>query len=138
MKARNAFVCLLLLVSTASCATTGGRSDRDAATALAAVDVTGRWIVTISLDGETISGVALLTQNGDEVTGSIGPDERNQHPLEGVVEREQITLTTLPRPGRTVAFDKCYLTLDGETLKGRIERAGSSDGGTIEFRRMDE
>jgi hypothetical protein len=51
-----------------------------------AADVTGRWKVTISLGDETITGVALLKQTGDKVTGSIGPDERNQHPLDGVVK----------------------------------------------------
>ena len=87
---------------------------------------------------ETITGVALLKQTGDEVTGSIGADERNQHPLDGVVKRNRITLTTHPRPGRTVAFDKCDLNVDGEKMRGTTERKGSSDKGTIEFVRMKE
>jgi hypothetical protein len=103
-----------------------------AATTLAA-DVTGRWKVTISLGGETMTGLALLKQTGDEVTGSIGADERNQHPLDGVVKGNLLTITTHPRPGRTVAFDKCYLTVDGEKMTGTTERNGSSDKGTIEF-----
>lgn len=103
------------------------------ATATLAADVTGRWKVTISLGDETITGVALLEQTGDKVTGSIGPDERNQHPLDGVVKGNALTLTTHPRPGRTVAFDKCYLTVDGDKMTGTTERKGSSDKGTIEF-----
>ena len=98
-----------------------------------AADVAGRWKVTISLGNETMTGVALLKQTGDKVTGSIGPDERNQHPLDGVVKGNHVTLTTHPRPGRTVAFDKCYLTVDGEKMTGTTERNGSSDKGTIEF-----
>src|SRR5206468_123304 len=94
MKTRLVFLCLL---STASAAVNTG-----------AADVSGRWRVTISLAGQTITGVALLKQTGDDVTGSIGADERNQHPLDGVVEGSHITLTTHPPPGRTVAFDKCY------------------------------
>jgi hypothetical protein len=70
MKTRLMFLCLLLFASAAANA--------------GAADVTGRWNVTISLGGETITGVALLKQTADEVTGSIGPDERNQHPLDGV------------------------------------------------------
>ena len=57
------FLCLLLFAS--------------AAVNAGAADVTGRWKVTISLGDETITGVALLKQTGDKVTGSIGPDERN-------------------------------------------------------------
>ena len=104
-----------------------------ATTNVGAADVAGRWKVTISLGNETMTGVALLKQTGDKVTGSIGPDERNQHPLDGVVKGNLVTLTTHPRPGRTVAFDKCYLTVDGEKMTGTTERNGSSDKGTIEF-----
>jgi hypothetical protein len=117
------FLCLLLFASAAS---------------NAAGDATGRWKVTISLGGETIAGVALMKQTGDEVTGSIGADERNQHSLDDVVKGNRITLTTHPRPGRTVAFDHCYLTVDGEKITDTIEREGSSDKGTIEFVRTKE
>ncbi|HUE84861.1 MAG TPA: hypothetical protein VMO26_02180 [Vicinamibacterales bacterium] len=104
----------------------------------AAADITGRWKVTIALGDQTITGVALLRQTGDEVTGSIGADERNQHPLDGVVKGNLITLTTHPRPGRTVAFDKCYLRVHGETMTGTTERTGSSDKATIELVRVKE
>ena len=124
MKTRLMFLCLLLFASAAANA--------------GAADVTGRWKVTISLGVETITGVALLKQTGDEVTGSIGADERNQHPLDGVVKGNRITLATHPRPGRTVAFDKCDLNVDGEKMRGTTERKGSSDKGTIEFVRMKE
>lgn len=84
----------------------------------------------------TTTGLALLKQTGDEVTGSIGADERNQHPLDGGVKGNLVTLTTHPRPGRTVAFDKCYLTVDAEKMTGTTERKESSDKGTIELVRM--
>jgi hypothetical protein len=124
MKTRLLLLCLILCASAAANAR--------------ATDVTGRWQVTISLGGETRTGVALLQQTGDNVTGSIGADERNQHPLDGVVNGNLITLTTHPRPGRTVAFDQCYLRVDGEKMTGTTERKGSSDKGTIEFVRMKE
>ena len=123
MKAR-AFLCLLLFASAAANA--------------GASDVTGRWKATISLGDETMTGVALLKQTGDEVTGSIGPDDQNQHPLDGVVKGNQVTLTTHPRPGRTVAFDTCYLTVDGERMTGTTERKGSSDKGKIELVRSQQ
>ncbi len=98
-----------------------------------AADVTGTWKVTISIGDETMTGMAVLKQTGDKVEGSIGPDERNQHPLDGVVKGNLITLTTHPRPGRTVAFDKCDLTVDGDKMTGTTERSGSTDKGKIEF-----
>jgi len=124
MKTRATVLCLLLCASAAA----GAGVD----------DVTGRWRVTISLGGETMTGLALLTQTGNTVTGSIGADERNQHPLDGVVTGNRITLTTHPRPGRTVAFDTCDVNIDGEKMSGTIERKGSSDQGTIEFVRIKE
>ena len=93
-----------------------------------AADATGRWKVTISADGSTLIGVALLKQTGDEITGSIGVDEQNQHPLDGVVKGNRITLTTHPRPGRTVAFATCELTADGDKMSGTTE--GGDLGGT--------
>ena len=44
-----------------------------------------------------------------------------------------LTLRTFPRPGRTVAFDRCRVTVSGDKMTGKIEREGSSDAGTIEF-----
>ena len=121
MRAR-VFLCLLLFASAAANAGAAG--------------ATGRWKVTITLGGETLTGVALLKQTGDKVTGSIGPDEQNQHPLDGVVKGNLVTLTTHPRPGRTVAFHKCYLTVDGEKMTGTTERQSPSDKGTIELVRL--
>ena len=86
-----------------------------------AADTTGRWKVTISANGSTLTGVALLKQVGDDITGSIGADEQNQHPLDGVVAGNRITLRTHPRPGRTVAFAKCELTIDGDKMSGTTE-----------------
>ena len=100
-----------------------------------AADLTGRWKVTIRLNGETMTGIALLKQNGDAITGSVGVDERNQHPLDGVVKESTITLTTHPRPGRTVAFAKCYLTAAGEKLTGTTEGGDLREKATIEFER---
>ena len=74
---------------------------------------------------------------GEEVTGSIGPDERNQHPLDGVVKGNSVLLTTHPGPGRTVAFAKCSLTVDGEKMTGTTEGGDLGDKATsIEFVRM--
>jgi hypothetical protein len=106
------------------------------AASIRAADVTGTWKVTITLGGNAVAGVALLNQAGDKITGSIGANESNQHPLDGVVEGNRITLTTHPRPGRTVAFDKCYLTLDGEKMTGTTEGGDLREQATIELVKM--
>ncbi len=52
------------------------------------------------------------------------------------MEGNRIVLTTHPRPGRTVAFDKCYLTLDGEKMTGTTEGGDLCEKETIELVRM--
>ena len=120
---------LLLLVSVGGCAS------QQAGNPAATADITGRWSVTITVGAQTITGLAVLTQSGDSVSGSMGPNEDNLHPLVGAVEGSRITLTMRPRPGRTTAFDKCYLTMDGEAMKGAAE-GGRANQGVIQLVRL--
>lgn len=115
-------LCLLLVVALAA--------------TIRAADVSGRWRVTITVDGENVVGLALLNQADGKITGSVGPNETNQHPLDGVIEGNHIVLTTHPRPGRTVAFDKCSITLDGGKMAGTTEGGDLREKAAIEFVRM--
>jgi hypothetical protein len=98
-----------------------------------AADVSGRWRITITTPDETITGTGVLEQSGTTVTGWVGPDENNPITVKGSVEKNILTLRTFPRPGRTVAFDRCHVTVSGDKMTGKIEREGSGDAGTIEF-----
>ena len=91
--------------------------------------VTGNWRVTISTSGETITGKASLKQTGAIVTGWVGPSESDPIPVDGTLRGNKLTLNTHPQPGRTVAFDKCDLTLNGDKMVGTID----TDKGKIEF-----
>jgi hypothetical protein len=118
MKIRFVLVCLLALAS---------------AVVTAATDLTGRWTVTITLGNQRLAGIALLKENGGRVTGSIGVDERNQHPLDGVIEGNRVTLATHPRPGATVAFAMAHLTVDGDKMTGTTEGGDLVDSARIEL-----
>jgi hypothetical protein len=88
----------------------------------AVAQIGGRWTVTFKQGSETVTGLALLDQFPDNrVTGSVGVNEQNQHPLDGVIEGNRVTLTTHPRPGRTVAFAKVVLNVDGDKMIGTTE-----------------
>jgi hypothetical protein len=71
-------------------------------------------------------------QTGGEVTGWVGPDENNPIPIAGVLKADRLTIRTLPQPGRTVAFDKCDVTVKADRMVGTIE-GGDAHEGTIEF-----
>jgi hypothetical protein len=64
------------------------------------VDVTGAWTVTITRSsGATITGLAILSQDGSKITGMIGPAETEMMPAEGTVDGNKVTLLTRPRTG---------------------------------------
>jgi len=94
-----------------------------------AADVTGAWLVTISTADRTITGKASLKQTGDTVTGWVGPSENDPIPVNGTITGDKLTMKTSPQPGRSVAFDKCDLTLNGDKMAGTID----TDKGKIEF-----
>ena len=94
-----------------------------------AAEVTGNWRVTIFTSDGTITGKASLKQTGDTVTGWVGPSEDDPIPVNGAVTRKKLTLKTSPQPGRTVAFDRCDLNVDGDKMVGTID----VDKGKIEF-----
>jgi hypothetical protein len=94
-----------------------------------AADVTGSWQVKISTPGGAITGKASFKQTGDAVEGWVGPSEDDPIPITGTLEGNNLTIKTLPQPGRTVAFDKCEVTVNGQKMVGTID----TDKGTIEF-----
>jgi hypothetical protein len=100
----------------------GGRQD---------LEVTGAWAVTITKGGGSASGLAILSQDGGQVTGMIGPAETDMMPAEGTVDGNTLTLRTRPRTGRTAAFAQCEVTGTRDRMTGTID----GDKGTIEFTR---
>jgi hypothetical protein len=97
----------------------------------AMVDVTGRWRVTISHRDDAVAGVASLEQQGDKVTGSIGPREDDTTPVSGVLKGDTLTLKTHPKPGFGVPFDTCDLTISADRMTGSFGEADEKR--TIEF-----
>jgi hypothetical protein len=93
------------------------------------VDVTGAWDVTITKAGASVSGLAILSQDGTKITGMIGPAVTDMMPAEGTQDGNKLTLLTRPRTGRTAAFAKCELTVTRDRMTGTID----TDKGTIEF-----
>jgi hypothetical protein len=67
------------------------------------------------------------------VTGWVGPSKDDPIPIEGALKKNTLTIKTLPQPGRSVAFDRCTLTVRGDKMTGTTERHGAADKGTIEL-----
>jgi hypothetical protein len=94
--------------------------------------VSGAWAVTITAADGTITGEATLKQDGNKVTGQIGPAGDATIAIAGVLDGSKLTLKTNPRPGRTAAFETCELTVGDDKMTGTIT-GGDVGKGTIEF-----
>ena len=93
------------------------------------VDVTGAWSVTITMPKGQVTGLAILSQDGQKITGMLGPAETDMFPVEGTVSGNTVTLVARPRTGRTTAFATCEVTVEGDRMTGTID----TDKGKIEF-----
>lgn len=94
-----------------------------------AADVTGRWKVKISTADGQVVGVASFWQNGNRVTGWLGPSESDPVAISTALEGDKLTIWTHPQPGRNVVFSKCEVTVGDDKMAGTID----TDKGTIEF-----
>jgi hypothetical protein len=102
------------------------------AATLNAADVTGRWSGTMEFKnpgGATESGPAyiILKQEGNKVTGSGGPNENEQYPIQnGKLEGDKLTFESVSG-GNTMYFD---LTVKGDQIDGDIKGSGG-DGSKL-------
>jgi hypothetical protein len=93
-------------------------------------DVTGKWTGSFNItnaDGQTKEATAylVLKQSGSDITGTVGPDEGEQHNItKGKIEGDKITLL-VEDEGRTITFD---LVLTADRIKGDVNM--SHDGQT--------
>lgn len=97
----------------------------------APAEVTGKWKGTVSSqrqDGSTDEDRALviLQQKGETVTGTVGGDETDQHPISsGTIKGN--TLTLLAKHSTDGREFRVELTVEGDVMKGTVtsgERRG--------------
>lgn len=97
---------LLALLSFAICAMAG--------------DVSGKWNGTFTPDNgdEGHPALIILTQDGNKLSGSGGPDESKQFPFkDGKIDGNHLTFEVTADEG-TFAFD---LTLMGDQITGTLK-----------------
>ena len=96
----------------------------------APADVTGKWDgkLTMHQDGEQRedSALLILTQKGSTITGTVGGNESDQHPItSGTIDGDKIVL--LAKNANNDREYRIELTVTGDELKGTIasgERRG--------------
>jgi hypothetical protein len=100
-------------------------------TAGAPVDVTGKWdgkVTSQREDGTTTENSALLIlkQKDGTITGTVGGDEADQHPIaSGTIEGNKVTL--LAKHAENGREFRIELTVENDEMKGTVvsgERRG--------------
>ena len=92
-------------------------------------DISGKWsgsAVTNPDSGESIPALLVLKQSGNEITGTAGPNESEQHAItKGTRAGDKITIEIQPNEGQKITLD---LALAADHLKGKLTM--SHDGET--------
>jgi hypothetical protein len=94
--------------------------------AAADVNVTGKWSGSFNVvaeNGQTkdVTALLVLKQTGSEITGTVGPNEDEQHAItKGKIEGDKITLESA-EGGISMKFD---LVLAGDRITGDVNAAG--------------
>lgn len=89
-----------------------------------AADVSGKWEGTITgqrSDGSTSEDTALLilTQKDKTITGSVGGNESDQHPIvSGTIEGNKITI--LAKNANNGREYRLEVTVEGTEMKGKL------------------
>src|SRR5215472_11980782 len=91
--------------------------------ALADSNVTGKWIGSFKTAGpepETGTAFMMLKQTGSDISGTVGPDEAEQHTItKGKIEGDKIMLL-VEDEGHTIKFD---LVVAGDRITGDANMA---------------
>jgi hypothetical protein len=108
----------------------------------AAADVTGKWSGTLAMigaDGKPEapnSAYMIVKQSGATLTGSGGPDESEQWPIQnGKVAGNKITAEVTSPDGVLYSL---VLTMDGDHITGEatVTQGGESQKAQVEFKRV--
>jgi hypothetical protein len=99
-----------------------------------AANLTGNWSGEIQSEGDTHPLYLVLKQEGDTLTGSGGPNDSEQHPMQnGKIDGGKMSFD-VPAGKGTFHFE---LATDGDVLKGTVQLKSEQEAhsGTVSLKR---
>lgn len=111
--------------------------------ALCAPNVAGKWSGTLQMDGQKDAKTAysIFNQDGNKLSGSVGPDESEQDEFEGgKVERDKLTFD-VPQGTNGEGSLHVEMQVQGDQMTGRATWSGPpphTGSGTISLKRVIE
>jgi hypothetical protein len=109
--------------------------------ALCAPNVAGKWAGTLQMDGENNAKPAysIFNQDGNKLSGSVGPDESEQDSFEGgKVEGDKLTFDVPQGPNGEGSIH-IEMNVDGDQMIGRATWSGPQShtgSGIISLKRV--
>ncbi|HEY3835279.1 MAG TPA: hypothetical protein VGL72_01850 [Bryobacteraceae bacterium] len=100
-----------------------------------AADFTGNWSGEGVANGESHPLYFVLKQDGNNLTGTGGPNASEQHPFQnGKVDGDKIVFDVVPGEKGSIHFE---LKKEGEGLKGTVElrREDGKESGTVTLKK---
>ena len=99
--------------------------------AMADVNATGKWSGSFKMDDNDSTAVLMLKQSGADITGTAGPNEDEQFPIQkGKIEGNKISLE-VDHDGHTIKFElllaedritgDAHMSADGETKNAKLD-----------------
>lgn len=112
------------------------------AVALCTPNVTGKWSGTLQMDGENDAkpAYAILKQEGNKLSGSVGPNEDEQDSFEGgKVDGDKLTFD-VPQGANGEGSIHVEMQVKGDQITGRARwnGPGVSGSGKISLKRVAE
>jgi hypothetical protein len=113
------------------------------AAALPVSNVTGKWSGTLQMDGqkEAKPAYSIFNQDGNKLSGSVGPDESEQDSFEGgKVEGDKLTFD-VPQGDNGEGTLHVEMRVQGDQMTGRARWSGPpphTGSGTISLKRVVE
>jgi hypothetical protein len=107
-----------------------------AAWSLSGADLTGKWSGTVDIkdDGEarTIPVIMVLKQEGNNLTGTAGPEEE-QHPIQkATVDGDNVTMEV--DSGEAIYY--LELKVDGDQITGKVKQGADGEKMNISMKRV--
>lgn len=110
---------------------------------LSTPDVTGKWSGTLQMDGQNAPKPAysIFHQDGNKLSGSVGPDESEQDEFEGgKVEGDKLTFDVPQGPNGEGSL-RVEMQVKGDQMTGRATWSGPpphTGSGEISLKRVVE
>ena len=95
----------------------------------AKIDVTGKWLFSVTTDAGTGTPTVTLKQQGDSLTGHYSSQTLGEADLKGIVKDKKITFTfRIELQGTPLTVNYAGTVESNDAMKGTVDIGGAASG----------